>query len=90
VILADPPHPNQRNNLSESPSLGLDHGECALPKQLDNHPGLPHIALREQEMTHLVSTTSGTNQKKQMTKDAAWKEFTQTNLKAIDPKLDDS
>ena len=91
VTQVDLRHPILRNNLSESPSLGLDHGGCALPEQLDNRLGLPPIALKEPGTTHLVlAILLRRNRKGRMIKDVVWKGFTQTNSKEIDPRLDDS
>jgi len=77
-------------NPSESPSLGLDPGEYAPLEQLDSHPGLPHITPEELGMICLALTTLWTNPNEPMTKVVDWKEFTQTNSKETDPKLDDS
>jgi len=63
VTLVDPLRQSPRINLSESPSLGLDHGGCALPEQLDNHLGLPHVVLGEPETIHLVSMILPINRK---------------------------
>jgi len=89
VTLANHLCPNPRINPSESLSLGLDHGECALPRQLDNCPNVPHITLEGQETTHSASTTFLTNPKGQTIKDVVWKEFIQINSKEIDPRLND-
>jgi len=83
-------HPNPKNNPSESPLLGLDHGGCAPLEQLDNRLGLPHVTPEEPGMTRSVLTTSWTNPNEQTTKVVDWKGFTQTNSKEIDPKPDDS
>jgi len=86
----DPPHLNPMTNPNENPLLGLDLGECIPPEQLGNLLGPLHIVLEVLEMICSVLTTLWMNQKEQMIKDVAWKESTQTNLKEIDPRLDDS
>ena len=90
VIQVDPLHLNPTINLSESPLLGLDHGGCVPLEQLDNLLGLLHATLGVLGMTRSVLKTSWTNRKEQTIKDVVWKGFTQTSLKEIDPRLDDS
>jgi len=90
VIRADLLHLNLMTNPSESPSLGLDHGDCALLKRLDNLLGLLYVTPEALGMICLVLKTSWTNLKEQTIKDAVWKGFTQTSLKEIDPRLGDS
>jgi len=57
--------------------IGVDHN-------------IPHVVLKEQEMTPSGLKTSLTNLKGQMIKDVVWKVFTQTSLKAINPRPGDS
>jgi len=90
VTLVGLRRPNLKNNPNGNPLLGLDPGECAPLEQPDSHPGLPHVTPEEPETIRLASTTLWMNQNTPTTKVVGWKEFTQTNLKEIDPKLNDS
>jgi len=90
VTQVDLLHPILRTNPSESPSLGLDHGGCALLKRLGNLPGLLHVTPEALGMTRSASKTFLTNLKGRTIKDAVWKGFTQTNSKGIDPRPGDS